>query len=191
MKAFLLAAVLDEGVVDKNDIFFCENGSYKVADRVFNDTKEHAWLSLAQIIKYSSNIGAAKVGEKLGKKSLYRYYKRFGFAEKTGINLPGEGRGALRHYKSWSGVTLHTVSFGQGISVTALQLVSAMSAIANGGYMMEPRIVKKVTDPMGGIVFESSPMIVEQVVSADAADEATRVLVGSYEVGGNRRKGGN
>ncbi len=184
MKAFLLAAVLDDGVVERNDIFFCENGSYKVADRVFNDTKEHAWLSLAQIIKYSSNIGAAKVGEKLGKKSLYRYFKRFGFAEKTGINLPGEGRGALRHYKSWSGVTLHTVSFGQGVSVTALQLVSAMSAIANGGYMMEPRIVKKVTNPMGGIVYESTPMIVERVIGQDAADEATRVLIDVTKSGG-------
>jgi cell division protein FtsI (penicillin-binding protein 3) len=185
MKAFLLAAVLDDGVVDKHDIFFCENGSYKVADRIFNDTKEHAWLSLAQIIKYSSNIGAAKVGEKLGKKSLYRYYKRFGFAEKTGINLPGEGRGALRHYKSWSGVTLHTVSFGQGISVTALQLVGAMSAIANGGYIMEPRIVKKVINPLGATVFESSPMIVERVISQEAADEATNVLIGVTRSGGS------
>ncbi len=185
MKAFLLAAVLDNESVERNDIFFCENGSYKVADRVFNDTKDHAWLSLAQIIKYSSNIGAAKVGEKLGKKSLYRYFKRFGFAQKTGINLPGEGRGAFRHYKSWSGVTLHTVSFGQGISVTALQLASAMSAIANGGYIMEPRIVKKVTDPTGRVVYESSPMIVERVISQRAADESTRVLVSVTKSGGS------
>lgn len=185
MKAFLLAAVLDNESVKKHDIFFCENGSYKVADRIFNDVKGHAWLSLAQIIKYSSNIGAAKVGEKLGKKSLYRYFKRFGFAQKTGINLPGEGRGALRHYKSWSGVTLHTVSFGQGVSVTALQLASAMSAIANGGYMMEPRIVRKVTDPTGRLVYETSPMIVERVISQRAADESTRVLVSVTKSGGS------
>ncbi|MEE9543219.1 MAG: penicillin-binding protein [Thermodesulfobacteriota bacterium] len=179
MKAFLLAAALDEGVVESNDIFFCENGSYKVADRVFHDTKEHAWLSLAQIIKYSSNIGAAKVGETIGKKAYYRHLKRFGFAEKTGIKLPGEGRGALRHYKSWSGVTLQTVSFGQGISVTALQLASAMSAIANGGYMMEPRIIKRIMDPDGEKNFESAPLIVEQVISETAAEEATRVLTGA------------
>ena len=179
MKAFLLAAVLDEGIVSSDDIFFCENGSYRVADRIFHDTKKHAWLSLAQIIKYSSNIGAAKVGEKLGKKRYYRHLKRFGFAEKTGIQLPGEGRGALRHYKSWSGVTLQTVSFGQGISVTAIQLVSAMSAIANGGYMMEPRIIKKITDPGGEKIFESAPIVVEQVVSEGAALEAARVLAGA------------
>ena len=179
MKAFLLASVLDEGLVDVNDIFFCENGSYKVADRVFHDTKEHAWLSLAQIIKYSSNIGAAKVGEVIGKKRYYRDLKRFGFAEKTGIKLPGEGRGALRHYKSWSGVTLQTVSFGQGISVTALQLATAMSAIANGGYLMEPRVIKKITNHGGEEIFTSAPMVVEQVISEEAADIATRVLVGA------------
>ncbi len=176
MKGFLLAAVLEEGVADEKKIFFCENGKYKVADRTFHDTKKHAWLTLAQIIKYSSNIGAAKVGRDLGEEGLYRYYKRFGFGEKTGIDLPGEGRGIFRHHTNWSRVSLETLAFGQGISVNAVQLTTAMAAIANGGYLMKPYILKNVSDMDGNIVLEGKPKVVNRVVSEETATRTTEVL---------------
>jgi cell division protein FtsI (penicillin-binding protein 3) len=184
MKAFLLAALLEEGTADVDDIFFCENGSYDVADRTFHDTKEYGWMTLSDIIKHSSNIGAAKAGRKLGEKRYYSYLKDFGFGEKTGIGLPGESRGLLRHYSKWSAVTLETISFGQGIATTAIQLTSAMSAIANGGILMEPRAVKYLRNHNGDIVEEFAPTVVRRVVSSRTADLVTGVLKTVTEAGG-------
>jgi cell division protein FtsI (penicillin-binding protein 3) len=116
MKPFLVAAAIEEEVVKSGEIIYCENGRYRVADRVFHDTKKHGWLSVPQILKYSSNIGSAKIGEKMGPARLYRYLKSFGFGERTMVDLPGEARGSLRHHSKWSAVTIDTVSFGQGIS---------------------------------------------------------------------------
>ncbi|MEE8575104.1 MAG: penicillin-binding protein, partial [Thermodesulfobacteriota bacterium] len=183
-KIFLLASVIEEGLSEPNDIFFCENGSYKVADRVFHDTKKHGWLTLANIIKYSSNIGAAKVGRKLGKERFYLYLKRFGFGARTGIDFPGEARGTLRNYKNWSRVTLETVSFGQGVSATAVQLTSALSAIANGGFLMKPHIVKRVVGKDGKSVLDVSPVIVKRVISDKTADTVKKILVGVTALGG-------
>ena len=168
--------------------FFARTVSYKVADRTIHDVKKRGWLSLAHIIKYSSNIGSAKVGRELGEERLYRSLKRFGFGEKTGIDLPGEAKGAFRHYKNWSGVTLETVSFGQGISVTAVQLASAVSALANGGYLMKPYVVKSITDTDGSLVFEASPTVISRVVSEDTANRVTSVLLGVTSEDGTGRK---
>lgn len=187
-KLFLISAALEEKVIKQNDLIFCENGSYRVADRVFHDTKSHGWLTVPQIIKLSSNIGSAKIGERLGKVQLYRYLKAFGFGGKTGIDLPGEGIGSLRNYANWSGVTLQTISFGQGISATGIQLVTAISAVANGGFLMQPYIVKKVKDPSGNIVSERNPVVVRRIISTDTAKTMTEMLVGVTEAGGTGTK---
>ncbi|MDP2689730.1 MAG: penicillin-binding transpeptidase domain-containing protein, partial [Deltaproteobacteria bacterium] len=177
-KIFLISAALEEKIVSPSDIIYCENGSYQVADRVFHDTKKHGWLSVPQIIRYSSNIGSAKIGERLGREQLYRYLKAFGFGAKTGIDLPGETRGSLRHYKSWSGVTIDTISFGQGVSASSVQLVTALSAIANGGFLMKPYVVKSVKEPNGAVVSETHPVIVRRVVSEETASLVTEMLIG-------------
>lgn len=184
MKLFLISAALEEGLVKPHDSFFCENGSYKVADRVFHDHEKYGWLTLSQIIKYSSNIGAAKVGERLGRADLYRYLKSFGFGARTGIDLPGEAAGSLRRSSTWSEVTLHTVSFGQGVSVTGVQLVSALSAIANGGFLMRPYMVRSVKDQSGAVVSETNPFIVRKVVSEETSRKITDMLVGVTKDGG-------
>jgi cell division protein FtsI (penicillin-binding protein 3) len=176
LKVFLLAAALEEGVAGVSDSVYCENGRYEVYDRVFHDTSKHGWLTVGEVIKHSSNIGAAKVGEKLGRERLYRYLQRFGFGAKSGIDAPGESEGRLRNYKNWSGVTLETVSFGQGISVTAVQLATALSAVANGGFLMKPRLVKRIVDPAGRTVYEAAPAIVKRVISEETARKVTRVL---------------
>ncbi len=177
-KLFLVAAALEEKTIVPSDIVYCENGSYQVADRVFHDTKKHGWLTVPQIIKYSSNIGSAKIGERLGKEQLYRYTKAFGFGTLTDIDLPGETRGALRHYKTWSRVTVDTVSFGQGVSASSVQLVTALSAIANGGFLLKPYIVKAVKEPNGAVVRQTNPTIVRKVISEDTARLVTQMLIG-------------
>ena len=187
-KLFLIAAALDEGLVKPSNSFFCENGNYRVADRVFHDHEKYGWLDVSHIIKYSSNICSAKIGEKLGKVQLYRYMKAFGFGSKTGIDLPGEASGFLRHYNKWSGVTLHTVSFGQGVSVSSVQLLTAVSSIANGGFLMKPYVVRSVKDQGGHVVSESHPVVTRRVISAETARTLSEMLVGVTEEGGTGTK---
>ncbi|MEK7688664.1 MAG: penicillin-binding transpeptidase domain-containing protein [Deltaproteobacteria bacterium] len=175
-KAFLLAALFEEGAARPDDLFFCENGNYVVADRTFHDVKKFGWLSLAQIIKYSSNIGAAKAGDRLGKERMHRYIKDFGFGNRTGIGLPGEALGSVPPLKQWSKVSLGNISFGQGISATGIQLLSAFSAIANKGYLMKPYVVKKIVNGKGDVIEEIRPSVVRRVISEETANRVTGIL---------------
>ncbi len=183
-KAFLAAAALEEQVVRVSDSFYCENGSYTVYDRTIHDTSRHGWLTFQQIIKLSSNIGASKVGEKMGRDRFYRYISAFGFGEKTRINLPGEGKGMVHHPRYWTPVTLDTISFGQGISVTGIQLVTALSAIANGGFLMKPYVVEKVLDEKGQVVQSFKPEIVRKVISEETTKKVASLLKAASEKGG-------
>ena len=183
-KAFLAAAALEEKVVRPSDSFFCENGSYTVYDRTIHDHTKHGWLTFQQIIKFSSNIGASKVGEKMGKERFYRYISAFGFGEKTRIGLPGEGKGIVHHPRYWSPVALDTISFGQGISVTGIQMVTALSAIANGGFLMKPYVVEKIMDEKGEVVQSFKPEVVRKVISEETAKKVTALLKATTEKGG-------
>jgi len=183
-KAFLAAAALEEQVVRPSDSFFCENGSYTVYDRTIHDTSKHGWLTFQQIIKFSSNIGASKVGEKMGKDRYYRYISAFGFGEKTRVGLPGEGKGIVRHPRYWPPVALDTISFGQGVSVTGIQLVTALSAIANGGSLMKPYVVEKIINEKGEVVQSFQPEVVRKVVSEETAKKVTALLKATTERGG-------
>ncbi len=183
-KTFLAAAALEEQVVRPSDSFFCENGSYRVHDRTIHDISKHGWLTFQQIIKLSSNIGASKVGEKMGKERLYRYISAFGFGEKTRIGLPGEGRGIVHHPRYWSPVALDTISFGQGISVTGIQLATALSAIANGGFLMKPYVVEKITNEKGEMVQSFKPETVRKVISEETARKVRALLKATTEKGG-------
>jgi cell division protein FtsI (penicillin-binding protein 3) len=164
-KVFLAAAALEEQAVRPSDSFFCENGSYTVYDRTIHDHSKHGWLTFQQIIKFSSNIGASKVGEKMGRDRFYRYISAFGFGEKTRINLPGEGKGIVHHPRYWPPIALDTISFGQGVSVTGIQLVAALSAVASGGLLMKPYAVEKIMDENGEVVQSFQPEIVRKVIS--------------------------
>lgn len=177
-KPFLLAAALEEGVVRESDSFFCENGYYKVSNRVIREAsrKRHGYLSVREILKYSSNIGTAKIAEKLGREKYYTYIKNFGFGSKTGIDLNGEAAGLLRPAGEWSPVDTAAISFGQGISVTALQLVTSMAAIANDGLLMKPFVVRAITDKNNNPVKVNSPEAVRQVVSPATARRLTAML---------------
>ena len=183
-KAFLAAAALEEQVVRPSDSFFCENGSYKVYDRTIHDHSKHGYLTFQQIIKFSSNIGASKVGEKMGKERLYRYISAFGFGEKTRVGLPGEGKGIVHHPRYWSPVALDTISFGQGVSVTGVQLATALSAIANGGSLMKPYVVEKITNEKGEVVQSFKPETIRKVISEETARKVRMLLKAATEKGG-------
>ncbi len=183
-KTFLAAAALEEKVVRLTDSFYCENGSYPIYDRTVHDHTRHGWLTFEQIIKFSSNIGASKVGEKMGKDRFYGYIKAFGFGEKTRIGLPGESKGILHHPRYWSPVDLVTIAFGQGISVTGIQMITALSAIANGGSLMKPTIVEKITDENGQTVQAFQPETVRRVVSEETARKVVALLRTATEKGG-------
>lgn len=184
IKIFSAAAALEYGNIKQDDIFYCENGAYKIGKNVVHDIRRHGWLSLQQIVKFSSNIGAAKVGEKVGAKKLYRTFRSFGFGEKTGIDCPGETTGSLSHYSSWSDIDIGAVSFGHGISVSAVQLITAVSAIANDGILMKPYIVKEVTDQNGLTVKAFHPQQVRRAVSARTAGIVKKIMKTVISEGG-------
>ena len=190
-KPFMAAAALEEGLVTETDIFDCENGSYTVGNRVIHDAQNEKFqeLNLPDIIKHSSNIGSIKIAEKLGKEKFYHYIKMFGFGSKTGIDLPGESRGILRNSKDWTDVDFATIAFGQGVSVTAIQLVTAMSAIANDGVLMKPHVVRCMVDKKGSVVKEIEPVAVRRVISPETSHRITSILTDVVEegTGGNAR----
>ena len=190
-KPFVAAAALEEGLVTETDIFDCENGSYTVGNRVIHDAQNEKFqeLNLPDIIKHSSNIGSVKIAEKLGKEKFYHYITMFGFGSKTGIDLPGESRGILRNSKDWTDVDFATIAFGQGVSVTAIQLVTAMSAIANDGVLMKPHVVRCMVDKKGSVVKEIEPVAVRRVISSETSHRITSILTDVVEegTGGNAR----
>jgi len=183
-KVFLLAAALEEGVVKPGDKFFCENGSMEFAGKVIHDTHKHGTLTVREIMKVSSNIGAAKIAVKLGKERYHGYLSSFGFGSPTGIELKGEGSGILRSMKTWSKLELANISFGQGVSVTPLQLTTAFSAIANGGYLMKPYLVKDILDKDGKVIKRNQPQIVKKIISGETALKVTEMLRDAVAEGG-------
>jgi cell division protein FtsI (penicillin-binding protein 3) len=178
IKPFLLAAGLDTDTVTPQTLFFCENGQYQIGNNMIHDhdRKGHGTLSVTEIIAYSSNIGAVKIGEKLGYKRYVEYLKKFGFGEKTGIDLEGEREGYIRPPKEATEIDKATSFFGQGITVSSIQLVMAMAAIGNGGKLMRPYVVKTVKDGSGRVVKENHPEVVRKVIAPDTAKEVVRIL---------------
>jgi cell division protein FtsI (penicillin-binding protein 3) len=177
-KPFLVAGALEEKIIRESDKFFCENGNYKVADRVIHEAnkKRHGTLTVREILKYSSNIGSAKIAQKMGKEKFYDYIQKFGFGAKTGIDLPGESTGLVRPVKDWVNVDTAMIAFGQGISVTAMQLISAVSAIANNGVLMKPYVVRGIADQDNRLIKLYTPTVVRKVVSPGVAKRLTNML---------------
>lgn len=175
-KVFLAAAALEEGLVDPNDLFYCEQGKYRILNHTVHDLKKFGWLSLAQILRFSSNIGAVKVAEKLGQNRFHHYIRAFGFGAPTSIGLSGETSGLIRSPDDWSPVDLAAASFGQSISVSAIQLATALGAVANDGLLMRPLLIKEVLDGQGRVVRRNKPMAVRRVISADTARKMKGLL---------------
>lgn len=173
-KVFTIAAALDTGTVKPSDVYNCENGVYQIAGRTIHDDHPHSRLTISEIIKYSSNIGSAKIGYKMGGEKLATYLRNFGFGGRTGIDLPGEAAGNLKHHPT--GIDLANISFGQGVSLSTIQLTTALSAIANGGNLMRPYLVEQILDDNGAEVQKFEPQVVRRVISPDTAQKVTRMM---------------
>ena len=185
-KAILAASALEEGVVRPDDRIYAENGSITLAGTTIRDWKKYGWLSFAEVLQNSSNVGSIKVGLSLGRDRYYRYMKAFGFGAPTGVGLAGESRGLLRDPQRWSLLSLPTMSIGQEISVTALQLVTAFGAIANGGTLMQPRLVKSTFDAEARETRRFDAKAVRQVVSPATARTLSNLLANVVESGTGR-----
>ncbi len=177
LKPFLVAAALNEGVVSPQQKIDCENGLYRVGGRKVRDTHRYGRLSVADIIKLSSNIGSAKIGKKLERDRYYRYLRDFGFGGRSGIDFPGESKGLLRPPEKWFEADLANISFGQGIAVTALQLARATAVIANGGLLMEADLVEQVIDSDKSLVEKHKPRTVHRVLSEAVAHQVRDMMV--------------
>ena len=175
-KAVLAAAAIEEHLVTPGELFFCEHGRFQAGGRTIHDAHPYGWLSFAEVIQFSSNIGATKVGERLGRDRYHRYLRAFGFGNRTGIELPGETPGIMRPVESWSRIDLATLSFGQGVSVTPLQMSTAFAAIANGGTLLRPYVVRRIVAPGGEVVLENEPTAVRRVISTRSARTTTELL---------------
>ncbi|MFO7715702.1 peptidoglycan D,D-transpeptidase FtsI family protein [Desulfosarcina sp.] len=184
MKIFSVAAAIDSGICSASTIFYCENGEYRIGRNTIHDTKSHGWLSLQQIVKYSSNIGTVKMAERLGTHQLHDYLRAFGFGQRSGISCPGETAGSLSSFKTWSAIDAGAISFGQGIAVSAIQLIAAASAIANDGLLMKPLLVREITDRDGRTLERFSPEPVRRVVSSHTAATVRRILKTVISEGG-------
>ncbi|MDP9149944.1 MAG: transpeptidase family protein [Myxococcota bacterium] len=185
MKTFTLAAALAAGTLKPTDAIDCEHGVYRIGGITVHDTHSNGVLSPTQILARSSNIGALKIGLQLGEAGLYAALRRFGFGEPTGVPLPGEAAGVLRpRSRSWYDAETASASFGQGISVTTLQLAMAMAAVANDGKLLEPVLVKKVSDGHGDALREVGPKVRREVVPPGVAKTLAEMLTAVTEEGG-------
>ncbi|MDH3453861.1 MAG: penicillin-binding protein 2, partial [Desulfuromonadales bacterium] len=183
-KVFLVAAALNDAVITTKQKIDCENGVFRVGGKDIHDHKKYQKLTPAEIIKYSSNIGSAKIGKMLERQAFYGYIKDFGFGQQTGIDLPGEVVGLLRPPDKWFEVDLAAISFGQGLSVTPIQLAAAVGSIANGGYLMEPYVVDRVVDSQGQVTQQNQPRVVRKVIAQDVAQTVARMMEMTTEEGG-------
>src|SRR5437879_2466641 len=177
-KIVAAAAALNEHKMRPESEVFCENGAWNYGGSVLHDHRPFGYLSVREVLIKSSNIGAAKLALSVGDQKFYEYIRRFGFGERTGIELPGEINGVIRPPQAWSKISITRIPMGHEIGVTPLQMTSAMATIANGGKLVTPRIVKSVTASDGKIVSSVSPVVLRQVISAETAKQIGDALRG-------------
>lgn len=180
-KLVTAAAALEENVARISDMFYCENGFMIRNGRRLRDHHGYGSLSFAQVIEKSSNIGTAKIGQRLSDEQLYTYIRRFGFGEKSLVNLPGEEEGLIRPPKKWTKPTHDSLAFGQEVTVTPLQLLTAFAAVANGGWLMRPRVVEHMVQGDDTQFF--APQTRHQILSPQTVERINDILVGVVERG--------
>lgn len=182
MKVFTVAAAIDDGMVNAQTEFDVGGGSFVVGPKRITDVHPYKYLTVSEIIKHSSNVGAAKIALRLGREKLYAYLKQFGFGAKSGIELPGEQVGMLRNGSKWRDIELATIAYGYGLTVTPLQIAAGLAAIGNGGVYNPPRVVDKVTDPDGTVLYRPLGES-KQMVKPQTAETMRKILATVFEGG--------
>lgn len=169
-KIVTAAAALEQGVKRPEDKIWAEEGEFKVMGRTIHDIEEHQWLTFKECVVHSSNIGIAKIAMEVGKEGIYKYARDFGFGSETGIDLPAEAKGFVPKPEKLSDYTLSTFAIGQGVSSTAMQLLNAYGAVANGGILMRPYLVKAILNEKGEILKNFKPRKIRQAIRPATAE---------------------
>ncbi len=188
MKAASFAAALNEGVVTRHTMFSCEGGAWLYKGHVLHDCHDYGTIDVADGLKKSSNIMTAKISLLLGKKRLYRYLTKFGLGKKMGIDLPGEENGILHPVRKWSGLSVTRIPIGQGVAVTALQMLGVYCAIANDGFLMKPHVIKRMLDADGKVVYTAKPQVMAKVIRPETARTMCQLLARVTEEHGTGTK---
>jgi cell division protein FtsI (penicillin-binding protein 3) len=177
LKPFTCVYAMDLGLIRPDTMIDCENGLWRCGPRTLHDHHPYSKITLTDVIKFSSNIGAAKVGSQvLGQRRLYEAMKRWGFGEKTGVDLPAEDSGLLFPLSRWTVYSETSVPMGHEISVTPLQLATAMSAIANGGTLYRPYVIRRIASTDGTLLVDHAPQVVRRVIGEKASREMIEIL---------------
>jgi len=187
-KPFIAAAAIEEELVTADTLIDCENGRYRIGRSTISDEHPEKIITVSEIIKYSSNIGAAKMAFNLGAKRTLSYLKDFGFSRSTQIGIAGEASGFMRDHDKIKPIELATTSYGHGVNATALQLASAVATIGNGGIRMEPYLISEIQDSNGVAVRIFEPSEDRRVVSKDTAAETLKMMTTVTQAGGTGTK---
>lgn len=183
-KACVIAAALNEGTVTPETMFDCENGAWMYNRRLLRDYHPYGVLSVADGVKKSSNILTAKVALTLGDKRVHQYLRAWGIGRKMGVDLPGEESGILHPVAEWSNISITRVAIGQGVAITALQMLGVYCAIANDGFLMKPYVVNSVSGSDGSVLYQAKPEVLGRPVSFETAATMRRLLSRVTEEGG-------
>lgn len=183
LKIVVAAAALEEQVMSPDTLIYGGEGQMAIAGTIVHDPAKTSWMTFSDAVAHSSNVGVIKMAMELGQDRVFRYLKAFGFGEKTEIDLPGESSGILRGPHKWSGRSLSSIAMGQEIAVTPIQMVTAMSVVANGGWLMTPYVVSSILDSQGHAILTKSPQPKRRPISPETVGALTRILETAVETG--------
>lgn len=182
-----LAGLYEESLAAPNDSLFCERGTWRRNGRTIRDVHPYGYLTVEQVIEASSNICSVKLADRLGKDRLYEYARKFGFGLPAGLDFPGEPSGLLKRPDQWSSLTSGSITMGYEVMVTSVQMAMAYSAVANGGELLRPYLVRRIIDAEGDVEFEGGPQHVRRVMEPETARLVTQALVRVVEFGTAKR----
>jgi len=185
-KVVVATAALEAGLTRPDDMIDCNNGFIILAGHTFRDHEKFGKLTFNEVLEHSSNVGAVKLGLRLGQQGLHKALKQFGFGSRTGIDLPGEIVGLVRDWEDWSGLSIGAISFGQEIGVTSIQILTAINAIANGGFLVRPTVVDRIIDENRNTVRTNRPESV-QIMRPRTAEAVTEAFEGVILRGTGKR----
>jgi cell division protein FtsI (penicillin-binding protein 3) len=185
-KIIVGVAALEEGVVNTKSKFDCSAGHVDVGGNRIKDAHRHGVLTFEEVIQKSSNVGTIKIGLSLGKSIIYDYIKKFGFGEKTGIDIAGEISGLVRPPERWSGMSIGAISIGQEIAVTPLQILRAYSVVANGGFLVKPYVVSEILSPEGKVIYKTVSET-RRIISEKTVNTFREILKKVTEEGGTAK----
>ena len=186
-KVAVIAAAFNEGLITPDNIIDCENGMWYYRGRPLRDYRPNGRLSVADVLQKSSNIGAAKIALMMTEAQLESYMRDFGVGRRSGIDLPGEEPGILAPRSQWSAISVTRLAMGHEVAVTALQLLNSVNAIANNGYLMQPYVVKRVTDSDGRVIRQGEPRVISRPIREDTARLMAQLMARVTEEGGTGR----